>query len=353
MGLFVSIAITAATCAAVSAAATGLLRSLLVRFAVVDAATERSSHVGTVPRGGGIAFVLVGLAAAAAIAARGAGPDDPSGEPLRFLALWVAALVVAIIGAVDDARSIGAAPRLAVHLVAGAALVWAASPLPAVQLPGGAAVDLAWAAWPLLMLATAWSINLTNFMDGIDGIAATHGAIVLAFIAACAAVHGDSDLALTGAALSGAVAGFLPWNLSRAGRIFMGDAGSGFLGFAIAACAVLAWHRGAITPWAALIAGSTFVTDATVTLLRRALLRQRLAQPHRTHAYQHLAQRAGSHHRVTALFAGADLAWALPLAAAAVAWPQWGIALAAVAYAPLALLALRLNAGQASGAETR
>ncbi|MFO0963577.1 MAG: hypothetical protein U0625_11845 [Phycisphaerales bacterium] len=357
MGDWSTIAAAAAASMAASAAATGLLRRALVRMAVVDHANERSSHVGSVPRGGGVAFVAVGMAACAACVAAmpgalAGGGAAGAGAPWAIAAAGAA---IAVVGAVDDARGLGARPRLAVHLLAAAALAWAALPLPALALPGGGALELGWLAWPLVVLAAAWSVNLTNFMDGIDGIAASHGAAVLGFFAACAGVHGEATLAACCAALAGAVAGFLPWNLSRRGRIFMGDAGSGFLGFALAAAALLCWRAEAVTGWTALAAGASFVVDASLTLLRRAARRQRLSQPHREHAYQRLADRMRSHRRATALYIAADLLWTLPLAAAATAWPQHGAALAAAAYAPLLVVAWIAGAGapQASGAETR
>ena len=324
----------AVACAAVSAVATLLLRARLVAASVMDAGSQRGLHTGQVPRGGGVAFAAVALGSLVAVR-----PGLPCTDAAA-IALLVAAVAVAVVGAVDDVRGLPALPRLAVHLAAGAAVAFACAAGSGAPW-SGTAVALAAG----IAIASAWSINLNNFMDGIDGICAAHGAIVIGATGAFAWHHGDSGLAFACAVLAGSIAGFLPLNVSRRFRIFMGDAGSGFLGFAMTATLALAWKSGAMGAWSALLLPSVFVTDATVTLARRASRGERLATAHCSHAFQHLAKRAGRHGPVTALYASATALWALPMSIAASAWPGNAAWILVSAYVPLVSAAILLRAG--------
>jgi Fuc2NAc and GlcNAc transferase len=325
----------AAACAGVTAVATLALRAWLVAAAVVDAGTQRGLHTGQVPRGGGIAFAAVALVSLVAVR-----PGLPCTDAAA-IAMVVAAIAVAVVGAIDDVRGLPALPRLAVHLAAGATVAYAC--VAGSEAPWSGIEAAALAAG--ITLACAWSINLNNFMDGIDGICAAHGTLVIGGAGAFAWHHGDTGLAFACAVLAGSIAGFLPLNVSRGFRIFMGDAGSGFLGLAMAATLALAWKSGAMSAWSALILPSVFATDATVTLVRRAVRGERLATAHCSHAFQHLAKRAGRHGPVTALYAGITAGWALTMAIAASAWPENAAWIVCLAYAPLIAAALLLRAG--------
>jgi Fuc2NAc and GlcNAc transferase len=140
--------------------------------------------------------------------------------------------------------------------------------------------------------------------------------------------------------------GFLVWNWPPA-RIFMGDVGSGYLGYVIAVLAI-ASARGnptALLSW--LILGGVFFCDATVTLVRRVLRRDRVHQAHRSHAYQWLARRWGSHSRVTIATALINLCWLLPCALFAAAHPHYAALTTGIAWIPVALVVLFTGAGRA------
>ena len=325
----------AIACAAVSALATLVLRARLVAAAVMDPGTQRGMHTGRVPRGGGGAFVAVAMGSLVAVR-----PEVPCTDAAA-IALVVSAIAVAAVGAIDDVRGLPALPRLAVHLAAGAAVAYACFAGSAAPWSGATAAGFAAA----IAIASAWSINLNNFMDGIDGICTAHGALVIGATGAFAWHHGDTGLAFACAVLAGSIAGFLPLNVSRTFRIFMGDVGSGFLGFAMAATLALAWKSGAISVWSALLIPSVFVTDATVALVRRASRGESLANAHCTHAFQHLAKRVGRHGPVTAIYAVVTAGWALPAAIAAAVWPNYAVWILGVAYAPLIAGAILLRAG--------
>jgi Fuc2NAc and GlcNAc transferase len=204
-----------------------------------------------------------------------------------------------------------------------------------------------WFADVLVALYLVWLLNLYNFMDGIDGIAGVEavsvslGAAVLVYLATDSSSAVDISLPLL---LAGAVAGFLVWNFPPA-RIFMGDAGSGFLGITIG---ILSLHAGALAPpllWSWLILLGVFVVDATFTLLRRLLRGERVYQAHRSHAYQRAARRCGRHLPVTLAVAAINMFWLLPVAACVATGRLDGAAGLLIAYAPLVGAAARLGAG--------
>src|SRR5690606_7293985 len=134
-----------------------------------------------------------------------------------------------------------------------------------------------------------WMINLYNFMDGIDGIAATETVMVCALAGILLLASGASIIAWTAWALAAACLGFLRWNWAPA-QIFMGDVGSGFLGYCIAMLAIVSSREGSFPLWVWLILLGAFVVDAGVTLLRRMKQRLKWYEAHHSHAYQHATE---------------------------------------------------------------
>jgi Fuc2NAc and GlcNAc transferase len=332
------LAIVAAAALLASAIITGLIRQFGLRWGVLDVPNERSSHQTPTPRGGGLAVVIAMSCALCVLAWRHLVPPD------LLVALLGGGVAVAVVGFLDDRRRLSAGVRLAVH--AGAA-IWALAwlgGLPPLQL-GERVVVLGWPGQLLGLLGIVWVLNLFNFMDGIDGIAASEAI----FVAWCGGLLVGS--ASTGAAawvLGAACLGFLCWNWPPA-RIFLGDVGSGYLGYALAVLA-LAMGRDnpvAIPVW--LILGGVFFADATVTLLRRLRRGEQPHLAHRSHAYQQLARRWGSHLRVTGTVLLANLLWLLPCAAFAVRHPRYAAWATVVALIPLVALALLAGAGRAEG----
>jgi Fuc2NAc and GlcNAc transferase len=260
-----------------------------------------------------------------------------------------ALLPLAAIGFLDDHGHVPARWRFLLHLSAAAwALFWMGG-FSAVTL-AGQMVELGWAGNVLGALFIVWLLNLFNFMDGIDGIAGVEtitistSAAVLMGVAVEGTWLGAAQAAL---ALAAATAGFLVWNWPPA-RIFMGDVGSGVLGFVLAVLAL--WtagrHELSLAVW--LILGGVFLVDATQTLWVRVLRGERWYEAHRSHAYQHAAQRWASHKLVSLVVLAINLVWLLPLALAAVLWPRWELIYLAAAYAPLVVLAFTLGAGKSS-----
>ena len=268
-----------------SALGTWLARAYALRRQLVDQPGERRSHSVATPRGGGIAIVVVVLLAAGGVAA--SGGSDPASQGL--LAAFAGGLaMVALAGLVDDHRPLSPWLRLGVHALAAgwfAIALWLEGAAPATAVA--------------TFLAIVVLVNVWNFMDGIDGIAATQAVLVGAGLA----VGLDGAWSLLAAALAAAALGFLPYNLPRA-RIFMGDVGSGAIGFALAALGgVFTAGAGPKGGLLLLVPLSAFLVDAGLTLLRRVVRGERWWTPHVQHAYQGWARRVG-HVPVTAAYAG-------------------------------------------------
>jgi len=275
---------------------TRALIPLLRRASVLDRPNERSSHEIPTPRGGGIAVVGASLAGWLALVAAGAAP-------LSLLAAIAGAAMLAMVCWLDDLRGLSPAVRFGAQCAAVALGVVAALPDGAVfqgWLPAG--LDRAAAA-----LLWVWFVNLYNFMDGIDGIAGSEAASIGIGLAlfAIAGIGDDPALAATAAIIAAAAIGFLVWNWAPA-RIFLGDVGSVPLGYLLGFLLLAAAAEG---HWAAaLILPLYFLADATITLLRRLLRRERIWQAHREHFYQRAVQAGLSHDAVARRVALANAA---------------------------------------------
>ena len=292
----------------VAAALTGLVRKLALQRGMIDVPNARSSHTRPTPRGGGLAIVATALGGTLLCAAF-------APLPVAVLAaLLLGGGAVATVGYIDDQGGLPATQRFVVHVSAGAlaaGLLGLGNGEPILPLLPTALILC------LLWLGVVWSINLFNFMDGIDGIAASQAVFVSGSSAALVlGTHGPNAAVLVLLLTAGACLGFLVWNWPTA-RIFMGDVGSGFLGFWLASLAILMAQSGSLSLWTSIVLGSLFGADATVTLLRRVIAGETWYEAHRSHAYQHQARRWGSHRPVTLGLWAVNLAVVLPLAVVA------------------------------------
>ena len=287
------------------------------RRGMLDQPGQRRSHTLPTPRGGGIGIVLACLIVLPGILCSLPGPWDAE----TIACLELALVLVAAIGWWDDHRPLRQWPRLGVQLAATALFS-------AALLAGG---NLAWAWLPLLVLAGAWSINLHNFMDGIDALLAQQGIFVAAGLGCLAASAGQPALAGAGFTTAAACLGFWFYNRPPA-RIFMGDVGSGSVGFLLFALSAMLWRIEPALLWPALILGSGFVADASLTLLNRFLRGRRWYAPHREHLYQWLVRSGGTHARAAAWYLGWNLLVAAPAAVAARQHPAMALPACAVVY---------------------
>jgi UDP-N-acetylmuramyl pentapeptide phosphotransferase/UDP-N-acetylglucosamine-1-phosphate transferase len=277
----------------VAALASALLTWLVIRYAhaaqMHDKAGARRMHSQPTVRGAGLGFVAVVLAGWSAWGLV-LGWESPLGR--WALCSSLALLLVAGVSWIDDRRGLPVLPRLATHMIAALLLLAGTWPTLSAELPRWLALLL-----PLLVLP---AINFWNFMDGINGMAATQAAVFALALSALALMAGDVPSSWFAAAAAGAVLGFLPSNFPRA-RAFMGDVGSASLGFIVAALALQPTvDAPALRPAALLLIAPVFL-DAGLTLAWRMLRRprRRWYTAHREHLYQWLARSGWGHTRTT------------------------------------------------------
>ncbi|WKZ12684.1 MAG: glycosyltransferase family 4 protein [Gammaproteobacteria bacterium] len=314
---------------------TAYLRHWATQARLLDLPNARSSHRQPTPRGGGLAIASVTLITALWLAT--AGRDSSV-----LWAIIVGGTLIAWIGWLDDRAGRPWWQRFAVHVVVciGLAVTADVCVTGSCNSLGGWLANIA-----LLAFLGTWSVNLFNFMDGIDGLAGTQAVFSAGSGAVIGWLYGAPTAACLLLGVSGAATlGFLWWNWPPA-KIFMGDVGSGFLGFVL--FAVPLWMAGTspggIWPWVVLWA--VFAADASVTLVCRILRGERPHEAHRCHLYQQLAVRWNSHGSATLLYLLVNLLWVMPLAFLAAAHPNAGFAITATAYLPLVLLAWYMGAG--------
>lgn len=277
--------------AAVAALLLGLaLTRLVLGYArsrgLVDEPGPRRSHDAPVPRGGGLAIALALLPLLLL-----SGPRDPT-------TLWFAAtaLVIALLGWADDHRPLPVGWRLGIQIVLAVAVVTGLGPVETVTV-AGRALPGAWLWSTLAVIALVWLVNLFNFMDGADGLAATQAVISHLLFFAVFAGAGEPDLAWIALLVTCSTTGFLFWNRPRA-TIFLGDSGSLLLGWSAAFLALAGAVTGACSIWLSFVIVSPFVVDATATLAWRVARGRRWYTAHRDHAYQYLIRAGWSHRRV-------------------------------------------------------
>jgi UDP-N-acetylmuramyl pentapeptide phosphotransferase/UDP-N-acetylglucosamine-1-phosphate transferase len=266
-----------------SLALTGLMLVLLRRIGLYDQPNERSLHRRPTPRGGGLAPVAVLIAGWAAVAVTAGLP------PARWLPSLGGALLLAATGWRDDCGGLSPVAKLVPQL--------AAVGLGMIALADGGSLFQGWLPPMLDRLAAAllwlWFVNLYNFMDGSDGLAAGEAATIglgLALVALWLAWPGAT--AEFGLVLAGAALGFLWWNRPPA-RLFLGDAGSLPLGYLIGWLLLDAAGSGHWAP--ALILPGYFLADASVTLARRAARGDNLLAAHAEHFYQRAVRNGLGH----------------------------------------------------------
>jgi len=279
------------------------------RRGMLDQPGQRRSHTIPTPRGGGIGIVVAVL-----LSVPLALSMLPSAWPLSVvIALEAGTVLVAAVGWWDDHSSLPILPRFGIQLLS-------AGLLAAALAVGG----MSWWWLPVLVLAGGWSINLHNFMDGIDGLLAQQVIFVGLGLALLAYGAVQPALATACCCLAAAAAGFWYFNRPRA-RIFMGDVGSGSMGLLIFALTATLWRVDWHLVWPALILSSSFVADASLTLLGRMASGRRWYTAHREHLYQWMVRSGFTHATAGACYLVWNLLVAAPLALLAWARPAWSV----------------------------
>ena len=313
------------------------LRRYAMARSIIDIPNERSSHKVATPRGGGVAIVLTYLLAL------------PVAYLLESISIELvigslgACGLVALVGFLDDHGHVAARWRLLGHFTAaGWGLFWLGSGLQLVI--SGTHFELGVIGVVIAAFYIVWLLNLYNFMDGIDGLASLEAITVCLGMCIVYLLADLPYLIWAPLLLVLAVSGFLIWNFPPA-KIFMGDAGSGFLGIQLALLSLYAMKSDPVLLWTWLILLGCFIVDATFTLSRRLFRGEKVYEAHRSHAYQYASRHYGSHRIVTLAVTAINLVWLLPIASAVVLGWLDGIVGLVIAYLPLLALAVKFKGG--------
>ncbi|MCY7294364.1 MraY family glycosyltransferase [Alteromonas sp. a30] len=310
--------------------------------AMLDIPNDRSSHTVPTPRGGGAALILTFFIGLFAIYVKNVVTDP------MFMALILGGGFIAWIGWIDDKRGVDAKWRLLVQTIAAVVSLILLKDVP--ELPFSDRFPLLdYIAYLVALLVIVWSTNLFNFMDGINGLAGFETLTVSIGAAIILYTSGETMYSASLLLLSVSTLGFLVFNFPKA-RIFMGDVGSSFLGFAMAIYAIGVSSVDVISPWSWVILYGYFVVDSTVTLITRMLTGQPWLKAHNLHAYQKWSRKLGSHTRVTLCIVLMNVFWLFPLAWLATTFYDYSALIAIVALLPLVIGVARSKAG-VKGAE--
>jgi Fuc2NAc and GlcNAc transferase len=306
---------------------------------LIDIPNQRSSHTLPTPRGGGVVFTVTFYFGLLVLFALGVVNEN------WMLGLLIGGPLVAIIGFLDDRKSLPASMRLIVHFVAAIATYAIISRMFSYHmeisfLPTENQIILG----VFCVLYIMWMVNLYNFMDGIDGMAGTQGVVAALLSAALSFWQGSPQLGAVYLLLAASVGGFLFHNWSPA-KIFMGDCGAYFLGFVFATLALISKVYLGHSIHAHMILLGVFICDATYTLVLRAVQGKRVYQAHRDHAFQHAVQRGLSHRRVNLMWNAVTAFWLGPVAMASVIYPLQATLFLLLGYAPLVVMVAYMKAG--------
>ena len=268
---------------------TSLVRAYALRTRMVDSPNHRTSHQGEVPRGGGLSVVVVMLLSLLVIAYV---YPDPS-----ILIVMVVTVALGALGWVDDKAGLGPFVKIGAQLLVAIFAVASIGELDGISI-AGYSIGFGYLAAPLSVLWIVWMTNAYNFMDGIDGIAASHTGVVACVMGVWFAADQNGAMALFCYVIMAADLGFLVWNWAPA-RIFMGDVGSVTLGGVFAVLAIVGNNNHGVPLMAYIVLFGVFLFDTIVTLIRRLLAGEIVWNPHREHFYQRATRLGLSHAEVT------------------------------------------------------
>lgn len=278
-----------------------VLTMVLVRhLKFFDVPNERSSHVKITPRGGGIAIVVGFLVGILLIQWIG----DKAPIYTRYFAGFAAAsFVIAVLSFYDDFKHCSFKIKLGGQIVAICVAMLSGIVMDVTYLPWLGEVHWGWWAYPLTLVWILGLTNAYNFIDGLDGLAASTAVIAAGFLSLISFQHGSLFVYLAAMTLSAAALGFLVFNLSPA-KIFMGDVGSTFLGLVFAVLAIIAarYDRSHTSLFVVPLLLFHFIFDTSFTFVRRLLRGDNVFQAHRSHLYQLLNRSGLSHSQVTLLY---------------------------------------------------
>jgi Fuc2NAc and GlcNAc transferase len=309
-----------------------LYKKYALYIGIMSNPNYRTLHESPIPRGGGIVFSILFISVIFLIWQYLQLSDN------LFLILGVGGGMAALLGFIDDIKDIRARIKLIIQLLlSGWAVYWLYSD------------NLLLLNWipifitiPACLFLMVWMMNAYNFMDGVDGMAAS-GAIFASLTLALVLFLTDNsvELILIFILIAATVGGFIIFNWPPA-TIFMGDAGSVFLGYVFGSLLLFTTLNGYLSIWIWLTVFGYFFADTTVTQIVRVIsIKKWYSVAHRSHAYQNLARITGSHLKVTSGVALYNIIWILPLTIWSVLQPEMGAIFTMLAIAPALVVAYK------------
>ncbi len=262
---------------------TYVVKRVAVKKMLVDIPNERSSHDIPTPRGGGLAIILTWFGSISYL------HFFEGVQPNLYYAL-ISGVLISIISFLDDIYTLKSLPRILVQAITTIAALYFVGGLQEIDF-GFIVIQNAILLNVIAFFGVVWFINLYNFIDGINGYSSS-GALFFALSLFCFV----NDYLLL--AFAASILGFIPWNWGKA-KIFMGDIGSTILGFTVAVLLVFYNNNGELSIFNGLVLTSVYWFDATITLLRRFINKEKITQPHKKHAYQRAVQSGWSHQATT------------------------------------------------------
>lgn len=300
-------------------AITAWMRQYALRKEILDHPNHRSAHAVPTPTGGGISIVLIFMLGSLSL-----WISDHLSTQL-FLAIGIGGILVAAVGWMDDKYDVPIVWRAILYLLA---VAWAVYWVAGIAPTSGIYPMLTYS---LIVLAVAWLVNLYNFMDGTDGLAAIETIYIALITAILLFLSGQTGLSALLLILSASCIGFLIWNWPPA-RIFMGDTGSCLIGFVIGVSAYTSSSSDILPLSIWLILLSVFICDATLTLMKRILNREKWYMAHRSHAYQLIVHAGYTHKQLLIAVVVFNVLVLLPLAITVYYAPLWQWWLASAAW---------------------
>lgn len=279
---------------AVSYVSTRYLVLWLGRRQFLDLPNDRSSHTTPTPRGGGLIIVALGVLQCVLLAISGSYTT----LMLTFAGLW---MLWGALGWLDDAYQLGARSRFLVQFLLAGVTVLLFGYADVLHISLTSTIVLGGLGVVLSVVGIVWMVNLYNFMDGIDGLAASQAIVACITLAFWFFLRGGNDLALLCLGVAASTYGFLLLNWQPA-KLFMGDVGSLSLGFFFAVMLVIGNNRFDIPIFCSITLLMVFVADTMSTLVTRAKRREALGQAHRDHHYQKLVDFGLQHKTVVSLY---------------------------------------------------
>ena len=315
---------------------TVVIEKVAARLSLIDYPVARSAHLSPKPSGGGIVIIGTFLICTNFYYFYGYILDH------TFYAL-LGTIPIAAVGLFDDLSRASLRLRLLIQFLAVFWVIFWFEGVPSIDF-SLFEITNRWVLMFLGVVSVVWLLNLYNFMDGIDAIAATEVLFVNVMSSIFAIHSGDMALALLSASLFAATAGFLVWNWPPA-KLFMGDVGSSSIGFILGVLALASIHSGTLTVWTWLILLGVFVADSGVTLIVRFVNKEKWHEGHSCHAYQNVARRWESHEKVVIWILLVNLIWISPLSWISFLYPKIGFYICFFALTPLVYICIKYKAG--------